>query len=235
MEPSILYSIMTLGFGLGLLHALDADHIMAVSVLASANGQNAKAWSIRRMLRFCCAWAFGHGAVLFSLALLLVFAEVELPTIIADFAEKLIGVFLIILGGWVLYTIRQHRLSLQVHCHDDLTHVHLTHVHLTHVHLTNTRQTHDTHSSVLVGVTHGFAGSAPVLALIPAMKTTSAWIGLSYIMLFSLGVLCAMLVFGLFFGRLQQWLARLGQKVFQLSRMLMASACITLGCYWFLG
>ncbi len=216
---------MTLGFWLGLLHALDADHIMAVSVLASADGQNAKAWSIRRMLRFCCAWAFGHGAVLFSLALLLVFAEVELPTIIADFAEKLIGVFLITLGGWVLYTIRQHRLSLHVHCHDDLTHVHLT----------NTRQTHDTHSSVLVGVTHGFAGSAPVLALIPAMKTTSAWIGLSYIMLFSLGVLCAMLVFGLFFGRLQQWLARLGQKVFQLSRMLMASACITLGCYWFLG
>ncbi len=223
MEPSILYSILTLGFGLGLLHALDADHIMAVSALAVAGSQDANGCSIRRMLRFCCGWACGHGTVLCSLTLLFILAGIELPAMITDFAEKLIGVFLIVLGGWIFYTMRQHKLFLQVHSHNDITHVHLSHA----------NNTHHTHQSVLVGATHGLAGSAPLLALIPVIKTTSAWIGLSYVVLFSLGVLCAMLVFGLFFGHLQKWLAEFGQKLVQLSRMVMASATIAVGCYWF--
>ena len=230
MEPSVLYSILTLGFGFGLLHALDADHIMAVSALAhsQASGgiQNPNRWSIKRMMGFCCTWALGHGAVLFALAALLIFAKIEIPAIVADFAEKLIGVLLIGLGAWIFWQIRRHKLSLEVHSHDAITHVHLF----------NTGKTHHTHQSVLVGATHGLAGSAPVLALIPAMETTGRWIGpwigLSYVGLFSLGVLSAMLVFGLFFGQLQKWIAGFGQKLFRFSRMAVASVSIAVGCYW---
>ncbi len=222
MEVPVLYSILTLGFGLGLLHALDADHIMAVSALASAGAQDDSSWSVRRMIRFCCGWAFGHGAVLCALALLLIFAEVELPAIVATFAENVIGVFLIALGIWVFCTMRQHKLSLQIHSHDQITHIHLS----------NSGKTHHTHQSVLVGITHGLAGSAPVLALIPLVSTSSIWIGLSYVALFSLGVLCTMLVFGLFVGQLQKWIAEVGQQLFQYSRMAVASASIAFGCYW---
>ncbi|WP_424945651.1 urease accessory protein [Candidatus Spongiihabitans sp.] len=233
MEPSVLYSILTLGFGLGLLHALDADHIMAVSALASGahqdSRQNSSGWSIRRMMGFCCTWALGHGAVLFALAALLIFAKIELPAMVAHVAEKLIGVLLIGLGAWIFWNIRQHKLSLEAHSHDAITHVHLS-----------TGKTHHTHQSVLVGATHGLAGSAPVLALIPALETTNTWtgswigpwIGLGYVALFSLGALSAMLVFGLFFGQLQKCIAGFGQKLFQFSRMAVASVSIAFGCYW---
>ncbi len=232
MEPSILYSILTLGFGLGLLHALDADHIMAVSALASGahqdSRQNPGGWLIKRMMSFCCTWALGHSAVLFALATLLIFAKIELPAMVAHFAEKLIGVLLIGLGAWIFWNIRQHKLSLEVHSHDTITHVHLS----------NTGKPHHTHQSVLVGATHGLAGSAPVLALIPVMETTSTWIGpwigLGYVALFSLGVLSAMLVFGLFFGQLQKWIAGFGQKLFRFSRTAVASVSIAFGCYWLL-
>lgn len=173
---------------------------------------------------FCCTWALGHSAVLFALAALLIFAKIELPAMVAHFAEKFIGVILIALGAWIFWQLRRHKLSLQVHSHDEITHVHLS----------NTDKTHHTHQSVLVGATHGLAGSAPVLALIPSMETASAWIGLGYVGLFSLGVLSAMLVFGLFFGQLQKWLAGLGQTLFQFSRMTVAAVSIAFGCYWLL-
>lgn len=228
MEPSVLYSILTLGFGLGMLHALDADHIMAVSALASGAQQDSSGsrngWSAKKVMGFCCTWALGHGAVLFALATLLIFAKIELPTMFIHFAEKLIGLLFIGLGGWIFWQIGKHKLSLQVHSHDTITHVHLA----------EAGKPHHTHQSVLVGATHGLAGSAPVLALIPAMETTSRWVGLLYVGLFSLGVLIAMLIFGLFFGQLQKWIAGIGQKLFRFSRMAIATVSIAFGCYWLL-
>ena len=90
MEYTTLYSILSLGFGLGLLHALDADHIMAVSSLASTNGKDKKNWSGRSMLWFCTRWAVGHGAILLSLAILFIFAKIELPAIVPYLRKSLL-------------------------------------------------------------------------------------------------------------------------------------------------
>lgn len=219
MDASSFYNILALGFSLGLLHAIDADHIMAVSSLAS---NKAHRWTVRSLVFFCGRWAIGHGATLVSLAALLIFARIELPSDVAVYAEKAIGLLLIGLGIYILWTISQQKIALKFHSHDDVTHVRLAH----------TDRTHHNHQPVMVGIVHGLAGSAPVLALIPAASNGSAWIGLSYAALFSLGVLIAMMFFGLCLGKLQSWLMGWGQRVFQFSRFAVATISISFGSYW---
>jgi len=179
-------------------------------------------WSVGRMVGFCVRWAVGHAAVLMGLATLFIFAKFELPAIIPLLAEKLIGVLLVGLGVWILWTLWQHKITLETHSHDDITHTHLK----------KTGQQHKNHQPVLVGIVHGLAGSAPVLAIIPALKTNNAWLGLAYVGLFSLGVLTTMLVFGCFLGKLQRQISNCGQRLFQISRVCIAFTSIAFGSFW---
>ena len=50
-----LLPILFLGFGLGAMHALDADHVMALLVL---NNQKTR---LRRIASCSAYWAIGHG------------------------------------------------------------------------------------------------------------------------------------------------------------------------------
>ena len=174
------------------------------------------------MAGFCARWAIGHAAVLLGLAALFIFAKFELPSIVPLLAEKLIGILLIGLGCWILWTLRQHKITLDTHSHDNITHTHLA----------QPGQQHKNHQPVLVGIVHGLAGSAPVLAIIPALETNNAWFGLAYVGLFSLGVLTTMLVFGCFLGKLQSWISNWGQRLFQVSRVCIAFTSIGFGSFW---
>ena len=73
-----------------------------------------------------------------------------------------------------------------------------------------------------------------MLELIPAIESGNAWLGLFYVVLFSLGVLFMMMVFGFCFGRLRHFLESFGQKVSQLSRVLIAAVSVGFGSYWLL-
>ena len=224
MDISVLYSMLSLGFGLGLLHALDADHVMAVSTMSARDQSGGKRPGPREVLGFCAKWAIGHGGVLLLLALALMVFGLQLPESVGWVAEKLVGVILVALGLWLLWNIYSQRIHLHAHTHDGVSHVHLSHE----------KSAEHTHQPVLIGITHGLAGSAPVLALIPALETSgnNIWFGMSYIVLFSLGVLIAMMVFGVFFGQLQNWLVGMGQKIYQVCRGLMGVTAIAFGSYW---
>ena len=84
----------------------------------------------------------------------------------------------------------------------------------------------------MVGVMHGLAGSAPALALIPVVVHGELLTALAYLALFSLGVMLAMLVFGLGFGATQQFLQQRYLWIFNLFRNMVAAASILLGGYW---
>jgi sulfite exporter TauE/SafE len=116
----------------------------------------------------------------------------------------------------------RHKITLETHSHD----------HITHTHLAQPGQQHKNHQPVLVGIVHGLAGSAPVLAIIPALETNKAWFGLAYVGLFSLGVLTTMLIFGCFLGKLQRWISSWGQRLFQISRVCIAFTSIAFGSFW---
>ena len=140
-----------LGFGLGLIHAFDADHVMAVSIFATrpdakaggnAGRSRGDAPSAARRgfasgARTGLRWALGHGAALLlcGVALWVLgqrFADPLAGAAWSEVAERVVGVMMIGLGCWVLYEIGRSHAHLHFHAHDDLPpHAHW-HVHASH-------------------------------------------------------------------------------------------------------
>ena len=236
MEPAI-FLLLTTGFGLGLLHAFDADHIMALSTMTNQSVDGRVKTS--QVIRFCLRWALGHASVLLLLGLLVFGFGVQVPAALSIWAERLVGVLLIALGVWLLMTLWRQQLplstlqlpniQLQRHQHGELSHIHLTRV---EDHQHKSRQ-HD-HRPVLVGITHGLAGSAPVLALIPAVSQGRVDLAMVYIVLFSVGMMFSMMLFGLSMGRVQQWLQTQSMRLFNRCRAAIACLSMGLGSVWLL-
>lgn len=85
-------AILGLGFALGMRHALDADHVAAVSTLA------ARARGVRASSLAGAVWGLGHTLALIVVALLVVFLQVRLPAPVATLLELSVAVMLVALG-----------------------------------------------------------------------------------------------------------------------------------------
>lgn len=218
-------TLILLGFSLGLVHALDADHVMAVTVLSSSKP------GFARTLRHCAHWALGHGFVLLSAGILLFGLGVAIPDGLVWLAEVLVGVFLIGMGLFCLWRFRCERIVLVEHRHGEVTHRHWQ-IEGDRTHARAAANDRSGHAPVMVGMLHGFAGSAPALALIPVVAQGQVAGALGYLLLFSLGVMLAMLAFGLGFGKLQQWLGRRSVSLMNRSRHLIALTSMVVGGYW---
>jgi ABC-type nickel/cobalt efflux system permease component RcnA len=231
------FSVLSLAFGLGLLHALDADHIMAVS------GLSARRQGFSASLQFCLRWAIGHGFSLFLIGGSVLLLGMAIPASLSVVAEMLVGLVLIGIGLWVIWELISRRAHMHFHHHDNIPrhahwHVHKDQPNHQSRHETRhnsqhkrTPHTHE-HSAVLVGVLHGTAGSAPLLALIPlANLGDSPWLGMAYLLLFSCGVLVSMLIFGGLLGSTVNWLSRWGDRTVQLLRTSVAISSIGFGAF----
>jgi sulfite exporter TauE/SafE len=208
--------VLTLAFGLGMLHALDADHIMAVSGLASTGKGR------QRALAFCARWAIGHGLTLLLIGAAVLLLGMAIPARLSAAAESIVGVVLVLIGAWVLRDLWRRRMQLHFHTHEGA----ITHAHW-HLSQPQALQRHG-HGVVLVGVMHGTAGSAPLLALLP-MAQHGAWFGLAYLLMFGVGVLASMLVFGGLLGVVFDRLAQHGERVFRWTRGLVALSSMLFG------
>jgi ABC-type nickel/cobalt efflux system permease component RcnA len=236
-----MFSLLITGLGLGLLHALDADHVMAVSALSNRKP------SLKRTLKFSANWAVGHGSVLIVLGLLFFGLGVALPEAVQQIAESSVGVLLIVLGLSCFWQFHKEKIVLNKHTHEhsqgsiEHTHLHVAdHAKNHNIHHSNNdgskqespQQVKEAHTPVMVGILHGLAGSAPALALIPAMMQTSLSEAMGYLVLFSAGVLFSMVAFGLSFGLVQKKLQQKSVRVFNWSRKVIASAAVGIGFYW---
>lgn len=229
MELSNLYGLITLAFGLGILHALDADHIMAVSALTSSSQRP------RDTIRFCLRWAVGHGITLIIIGSCVYLLGMAIPDQLSIYAEHLVGGLLIAIGVYILVKLRQNQVHVHYHEHDGLPkHAHW-HSHQPSKSLDKKNIPHEKiphrhrHSAVLVGVLHGAAGSAPLLVLIPVAQLNTPIYGVIYLVIFSISVLACMAVFGGMLGFIYEWFSARGQRVFNLIKVAIASSTIVVG------
>lgn len=109
-----LAGVLGLALALGGLHAFDADHVMAVTALASGRARP------RELLAVSARWAAGHGAALMVLGSLVLLLGMTIPPSLSRVAELAVGVLLLLIGAWVLYDLHGRRVHLHVHRHDDL-------------------------------------------------------------------------------------------------------------------
>ncbi len=176
-----------LGLLMGMTHALEADHLAAMSTLA-ADGKGRLA--LRGM-----AWGIGHTIMLFALSMAVLVFSFALTEARAAALEFGVGVMLVGLGLDVLRRMYQKRVHFHMHDHmDGKPHVH---VH-SHAGASPKSRAHD-HAhpdgfpwrALMVGLVHGAAGSAGLIAL-AAAATGSATLALSYVVCFGLGSMLGM-------------------------------------------
>jgi sulfite exporter TauE/SafE len=217
--------IVALGFSLGLMHALDADHVMAVSALSNSKP------SLKTSLLFCSNWALGHAGVLLLSGVLLFGLGLHLPEEFIYLAEVSVGLILIILGLLFFWRIKSQAIRLDEHHHGEVVHRHWHAADHSNA-LSNGASVNQAHKPVMVGMLHGFAGSAPALALVPAVSQGNLSLSLAYLAVFSLGVMLSMLLFGLGLGCLQQHLQQRYVRLFNWHRYIIASLSVMVGSYW---
>jgi sulfite exporter TauE/SafE len=179
--------MLGLGFLLGARHALDADHIVAVSTLLTDH----PTWKRSGSVGFW--WGMGHTATLLAVGLTVIWFKVSIPDRVAERLEFAVGVMLVLLGGSLALTLVRERWHVHLHRHDGGSHAHL------HSHRLRADHRHGhwfAVKPVLVGMVHGLAGSAALMLLVLA-AVQSAWEGMAYILVFGVGSIAGMVCVGM--------------------------------------
>lgn len=201
-----------LGSLLGVRHALEPDHLAAVSTLVTEERSSLKAaW-----LGAC--WGFGHTLSLVVVGALLVVLRAEMPERVTDLFEFGVAVMLIGLGGRAIYQAVSQGASGPIHTHHHGAVVHTHPTGAAHVHIgswTLARR------PLLIGAVHGLAGSGALTALVLA-TLPSTLAQLTYMMLFGLGSTIGMAALS---GLLGLPLARLGAH-----RGVARAVSVSVGC-----
>ncbi|WJR75930.1 urease accessory protein [Bradyrhizobium sp. NP1] len=184
-----MFAILGLGFLLGMQHALEADHIAAVSSIA------ARRTDVADIVKHGLTWGLGHTLTLFAFAGAAILLGQAIPEAWSRPLETAVGVMLVGLGAHVLWRLWRDRVHFHSHRHADGT----VHVHA-HSHAgqrgAHARELHE-HGhgfrwrTLLVGLMHGMAGSAALLVL-AVSQVQSPLIGLSYVALFGVGSMIGM-------------------------------------------
>lgn len=211
----------TLGALLGMRHALEPDHLAAVSTLVSDERNSTRA----AFLGVC--WGLGHTAALVIVGIVLVALRIEMPPRIGDLFELGVALMLIALGLRAI--VRAARTGGQgpvaTHHHGPVTHRHpgsAGHVHVGA--LTLARR------PLLVGIVHGLAGSGALTALVLA-TLPSVGARVTYMALFGVGSTVGMAALS---GLLGWPLARFGtnHRTFRVVSMTVGCLSTVLGVAW---
>lgn len=191
MDLSNSTAALFFGFILGLKHATDVDHVVAVSTIVS---KYRNPW---RSIWVGVSWGLGHTAPLIAVGIVILLLKDAFPPA-ESFSrplEFIVGIMLVFLGGQVFWNL--FRRPPHLHQHE-----------ASHVHVHSHRKFHDGQSllqilhprgagkpffrlkSFVIGVVHGLAGSAIVLLVL--LANVSFHVGIGLILLFGLGTTLSM-------------------------------------------
>jgi ABC-type nickel/cobalt efflux system permease component RcnA len=236
-----MLSVLGLGFLIGLQHAFEADHLAAVSSMASSET------SLKKLMQRGAFWGAGHMVMLFLVAGSFLLFGQDIPANIERILETIVAVMLVLLGLHVLYKMRKERIHIHVHTHkNNPPHLH-AHIHQKtslddnlhvgaeekHAHKHPERLINGKSARVFfVGLIHGTAGSAALLALtVAAIKTPL--MGLFYILIFGAGSMIGMAVLSAVIALPLKLSSRYLDFAHQSMQMLIGAGTIFVGTYMF--
>jgi high-affinity nickel permease len=202
------FSILAVGFFLGMRHATDPDHVIAVTTIVSNQHSSPKAALIGAF------WGVGHTLTILVVGAAIILFNLVIPVKIGLSMELSVAVMLIILG---LINVASFVRSMppgssqghgetlvhsHPHSHGDLVH---THEHV-HVHSQADLATlgwmdrafvkSDIYQYVrpfVVGLVHGLAGSAAVALLVLTTIRNVHW-AIAYLLVFGVGTIAGMML-----------------------------------------
>ena len=185
------FSVLLIGFVLGLQHAIEADHLAAVSTIVSEKKNLWTASLVGGM------WGIGHTVSLFVVGALVIFLKLQISDSIEAKLEAIVGVMLILLGINALRKLFS-TYKIHVHAHEQGEREHV------HIHSHSAAKVETSHHrfsprSILIGMVHGLAGSAALMFFIlPTIK--SPFVALAYILIFGIGSIGGMMAMSFLIG-----------------------------------
>jgi ABC-type nickel/cobalt efflux system permease component RcnA len=191
MEVSLL-SIVALGFVLGIKHAIEPDHVIAVSTIASQS---------KKLFRSSLAgvfWGIGHTSTLFIVGIILIVMKDKIPEKWTMSLEFLVGIMLVYLGITTLRSFKNKHVHKTEHDGEEHKHFHSHKPNGEHEH-THQHNNVDYFRSMLIGLVHGLAGSG-AMVLLTMSTVKSVWEGAIYILVFGAGTVIGMLFFTTIIG-----------------------------------
>jgi high-affinity nickel permease len=187
--------IALLGLILGMRHATDADHVIAVTAIVSGERR------IGAAARIGIAWGLGHSVTVFLVGGAIILFKLTIPARLGMAMEFAVAIVLILLGISVLLKGVSGNVFAHSHTHE---HDGVAHVH-SHAHALGDEHSHRSHLVAApsrfargsrerafgVGLVHGLAGSAAIALLVLSAIPNPMW-GLIYLAIFGLGTIIGM-------------------------------------------
>jgi ABC-type nickel/cobalt efflux system permease component RcnA len=182
LDGAPLLVALGIAFVLGLRHASDPDHLVAVTALVAADGGDA-----RGAARLGAWWGVGHAAALVILGVPLIAFKSELPAWLESGAEMAIGVVIILLAGRVIWKWVRGDFRAGRHSHAlGAAPPKEAPAGGAHTHLRRGDQPDHRHRSVRtprqamgIGLLHGLAGTGAVVVLLLAALPSQLEAGLA--------------------------------------------------------
>ncbi|WP_082837040.1 hypothetical protein [Labrenzia sp. OB1] len=184
-------TVLPLGFMIGMAHALEADHLAAVTALHSQASRRTA------MVRRGAIWGVGHTLSIFGVCLAVFLIGLSISTRMEAALEFTVSVMIIALALHVLWRLKRDRIHVHAHSHDGTRHIHVhSHARDQGPHRLSSHD-HDHRSGfgrvLAVGMVHGLAGSAGFLVLAAATADTLGHV-LVYLAVFGIGSMLGMAV-----------------------------------------
>jgi high-affinity nickel permease len=205
-----LLSIVALGFFLGMRHATDPDHVIAVTTIVSRKR------SIRHAALIGVLWGLGHTITILAVGSAIILFGLVIPPRVGLTMELSVGLMLILLGvlnlsgimRWITETLTPLQSGMHSHSDGDGVYFH------THSHNYETREGGNAEDAtavgwtdrvfgrlgiyqilrpLAVGIVHGLAGSAAVALLVLTTIRVASWAVL-YLLVFGIGTVAGMMV-----------------------------------------
>jgi high-affinity nickel permease len=212
------FGLVLLGLMLGMRHATDPDHVIAVTAILTRERRLFSA------VRVGLVWGLGHSATVLAVGMAIVFFKLKVPARLGLSLEFMVAMVLILLGlGAAKETLiliakklrpaSSPEAMLAVHSHPHThqrrgrshTHRHLhshssmdredfaTHDHLLPPKLAESISGRSVTKSFMVGLIHGLAGSAAIALLVTAAIPSPLW-AMLYMTIFCSGVMIGMIL-----------------------------------------
>src|SRR5271155_2217036 len=244
-------SILAVGFFLGMRHATDPDHVIAVTTIVSNQRSSMRAALIGAF------WGVGHTVTIFVVGAGIILFNLVIPVRVGLSMELSVAVMLIILGlanvaGFLRSmpaestpagSIPAHEEAEVVHTH---AHSHGGHIHShPHTHLPESHPHSPDHTPLtwldhafgriglyqylrpfVVGVVHGLAGSAAVALLVLTTIRNVHW-AVAYLLIFGVGTIAGMMLITMSLASAFTMVGK-GREKFS-RRLALASGLLSLG------
>ena len=185
----VFFAVLSLAFVIGMGHALETDHLTAMSNMLAQKG------SRRALILRGAFWGLGHTLALFGLCTAVVLLGLSISGQAQAGLELAVGAMIVALGAQTLWRLHRDRVHIHIHEHDGTKHMH-AHSHKgetgPHSELPHGHGHPGANAKALgIGLLHGAAGSGALLIL-AASATQNIGMALAYFTVFGLGSMAGM-------------------------------------------